>query len=62
MLYGGCYMKRLLTMILEVWNGLFSDNPEDIICPVCGYYCSGNGGYGCIDKPGFIDDRQEEDK
>lgn len=55
-------MKRLLTMILEVWNGLFSDNPEDIICPVCGYYCSGNGGYGCIDKPGFIDDRQEEDK
>jgi hypothetical protein len=20
-------------------------------CPVCGYYCLGNGGHGCIDKP-----------
>jgi hypothetical protein len=20
-------------------------------CPVCGYYCLGNGGIGCIDKP-----------
>jgi len=24
---------------------------SDIICPVCGYYCTGKGGYGCIDKP-----------
>ena len=22
----------------------------DIICPVCGYYCLGKGGFGCIDK------------
>jgi hypothetical protein len=29
--------------------------PDDNIqCPVCGYYCLGNGGHGCIDKPGFI--------
>jgi len=21
------------------------------ICPVCGYYCLGKGGFGCIDKP-----------
>lgn len=20
-------------------------------CPVCGYYCLGKGGHGCIDKP-----------
>jgi len=20
-------------------------------CPVCGYYCNGNGANGCIDKP-----------
>jgi hypothetical protein len=20
-------------------------------CPVCGFYCLGNGGLGCIDKP-----------
>ena len=24
---------------------------DDISCPVCGYYCLGNGGLGCIDKP-----------
>ena len=28
--------------------------PDDIQCPVCGYYCLGNGGLGCIDKPGFV--------
>jgi hypothetical protein len=27
------------------------ENPEDIQCPVCGYYCLGKGGFGCIDKP-----------
>lgn len=28
-----------------------NEKPEDIICPICGYYCKGNGGYFCIDKP-----------
>jgi len=28
-------------------------DPEDIACPVCGYYCLGKGGFGCIDKPGM---------
>ena len=28
--------------------------PEDIQCPVCGYYCLGKGGHGCIDKPSVI--------
>ena len=23
----------------------------DVECPVCGYYCNGNGGIYCIDKP-----------
>lgn len=23
-------------------------------CPVCGYYCLGKGGKGCIDKPGLV--------
>ena len=27
---------------------------ENEICPVCGYYCLGNGGYGCIDKPNLV--------
>jgi hypothetical protein len=34
------------------WKWLWSDpRPEDINCPVCGYYCIGKGGMGCIDKP-----------
>ena len=24
---------------------------EEEYCPVCGYYCNGKGGVGCIDKP-----------
>ena len=27
---------------------------EDIFCPVCGYYCLGKGGNGCIDKPTLV--------
>lgn len=30
------------------------NKPEEIQCPVCGYYCLGRGGFGCIDKPGFL--------
>ena len=33
---------------------LIEPKPEpigEIQCPVCGYYCLGNGGRGCIDKP-----------
>ena len=32
---------------------LKKENPADIQCPTCGYYCLGNGGKGCIDKPGL---------
>ena len=31
-------------------------NAKDIQCPVCGYYCLGNGGHGCIDKPKLVED------
>jgi len=27
---------------------------EEAQCPVCGYYCLGKGGHGCIDKPGLV--------
>lgn len=30
-------------------------HPFEITCPVCGYYCLGNGGFGCIDKPSMLD-------
>jgi hypothetical protein len=41
-------VKRILRWIKSVW---FPEKPEDIHCPVCGYYCLGRGGFGCIDKP-----------
>ena len=28
------------------------------VCPTCGYYCLGNGGLGCIDKPSTINKTQ----
>lgn len=34
---------------------------EDIICPVCGYYCLGKGGMGCIDKPFYLSSEKLED-
>lgn len=37
------------------WLG-WQEEPEyeNIQCPVCGYYCLGKGGHGCIDKPGMF--------
>ncbi len=29
------------------WKGM----NDEVHCPVCGYYCLGKGGIGCIDKP-----------
>ena len=31
------------------------EEAEEMVCPVCGYYCSGKGGYGCIDKGGYLE-------
>lgn len=39
------------------------DGPEDaneITCPVCGYYCLGNGGIYCIDKPFLVKAQKEQ--
>lgn len=33
------------------------ENFENVQCPICGYYCLGNGGYGCIDKPKLVQDK-----
>ena len=37
-------------------------NVEDIQCPACGYYCSGNGGICCIDKPTLFKNQQKNKK
>ena len=44
-------------MKLYNWiKSLFEETKaEDIICPHCGYYCLGNGGFYCIDKPSLQD-------
>ncbi|MCK5161655.1 MAG: hypothetical protein KAQ99_08795 [Candidatus Aureabacteria bacterium] len=37
----------------EFWREMLEGKREsEEICPVCGYYCLGKGGIGCIDKPG----------
>jgi hypothetical protein len=41
--------------ILSLLEELNNDKPENFICPVCGFYCLGNGGVGCIDKPSMIE-------
>lgn len=41
----------------HVWSIFKEKEPKDIQCPVCGYYCLGKGGLGCIDKPGMIEAR-----
>lgn len=30
---------------------------DDAHCPVCGYYCLGKGGLGCIDKPSLVNQK-----
>lgn len=34
---------------------VLAESGYDIYCPRCGYYCLGEGGYNCIDKPSLID-------
>lgn len=33
---------------------------ENLSCPVCGYYCLGNGGHGCIDKKSLYESKSKE--
>jgi hypothetical protein len=35
-------------------DGESNHDANAIVCPVCGYYCLGKGGFGCIDKPNMI--------
>jgi len=61
------FLMRLIIWVLHlritvlqrsnsVGDDVLRDDIEwaDMICPVCGYYCLGKGGYGCIDKPSFL--------
>jgi len=41
---------RLRRLILEELK-----DAENMFCPVCGYYCLGKGGHGCIDKPSYLE-------
>ena len=41
-------------------NKATEPKPEGLICPVCGYYCAGKGGHGCIDKPKLMRGRRND--
>ena len=49
---------------IKAFLKLFKNNEnsaDNIQCPVCGYYCLGKGGHGCIHKPDiFIDNNGKE--
>ena len=45
--------QRKLDGSLEVGQ-LLGNESENDQCPVCGFYCTGNGGNECIDKPSLI--------
>lgn len=46
-------MKTLIQWWIELLALFCPDYPAEVQCPVCGYYCIGKGGIGCIDKPGM---------
>ena len=54
-------IKKLLRGFLGTLGRLvrFVDRVTDEQCPVCGYYCLGRGGHGCIDKPNSEIDGKE---
>jgi len=46
-------LSRVLASLKAWWNT--ETDPKDEFCPVCGYYCLGNGGVGCINKSSMLD-------
>jgi hypothetical protein len=51
--------KEILSLLQGEKEGQ-EGKPEDIMCPVCGYYCLGKGGMGCIDKPSIVKPKEEK--
>ena len=45
-------LKKFYGLIKKINNRKVSN--LDLVCPVCGYYCFGNGGNSCIDKSTLI--------
>lgn len=48
------FLKKLFRKRVNDPAKMLDLRNDTINCPVCGYYCRGNGGMGCIDKPNFI--------
>jgi len=54
---------------IDIWNDFKKEHKkhskirkiEDAQCPVCGYYCLGNGGKGCIDKKSMFENELKND-
>jgi len=47
----GYKQQKYMGMLSFYKNRKNMVSPANEQCPVCGYYCLGNGGHGCIDKP-----------
>ncbi|HUS88157.1 MAG TPA: hypothetical protein VMW91_02110 [Desulfosporosinus sp.] len=43
---------KILNWLLHIMKT--GQGNEELHCPVCGYYCLGKGGMGCIDKPSLV--------
>ena len=47
----GCSHVDGMLCDMKTCSTLEQYKAREIYCPVCGYYCLGKGGMGCIDKP-----------
>ncbi len=54
-------MKNIFIILFAgIKNAFKAKGAEEEACPVCGYYCLGNGGVYCIDKPSLVAIEKEE--
>ena len=53
-------MNKLIQKLKNMLNeGAKPEDAEDIVCPICGYYCLGEGGMLCIDKPQIVEEQNK---
>ena|SRR3990167_5158720 len=50
----GSWLDASLVLCCSWGCDMHEDKIEEAQCPVCGYYCLGKGGNGCIDKPSMV--------
>jgi hypothetical protein len=51
-------IKMLKKIFFKKTENTELEKIENIVCPVCGYYCIGKGGIGCIDKKSLYENQK----